>query len=306
MNKQILTVVCAAVLGIASSGAIAATHSTDVLIRGAKVHTVSARGTLDNADVLVRDGRIAAVGSSGTLQVPAGADVIDAKGQVLTPGLFAGLSHIGIEEISAESSTTDGRVDLKSPTWDQQWRPEFDVTLAFNPRSTLLPVTRIEGLTWTVLAPETGDSIVAGQGAAVTLDGALEAGAKSVLDGSRSLFVQLGSEAEGRSGGSRAAQYMLLDQAIAEAKGQGQPGPGALLHPAGRTALARYLANGRVVFEVERAADILAVIAFAERNHGAVLVGEDLHLDVPAGLDVALAEDRVITEGGRRLPPCPG
>jgi hypothetical protein len=92
-------------------------------------------------------------------------------------------------------------------------------------------------------------------------------GARAVLDGSRSLFVQLGSDAEGHSGGSRAAQYMLLDQAIAEAKGQGQSGPGSLLHPAGRAALARYLANGRVVFDVERAADILAVMAFAERNH---------------------------------------
>jgi imidazolonepropionase-like amidohydrolase len=251
---------------VAASPAAAA---QDVLIRGAKVYSVSARGTLDNADVLVHAGRIAAVTAAGsdTGPVPAGTEVVDAKGRALTPGLFAGLSHIGVEEISAEDSTVDASLNLKSPAWDQQWRPEFDVTLAYNPRSTLVPVARIEGLTWTELAPDAGDSIIAGQGAAVTLDGKLEQPARAVLDGSRSLFVQLGSAGHRFSGGSRAAQYMLLNQSIAEAHAQGPIGTGALLHAAGRTALAHYLAGGRVVFAVERAADILEVIDFAERNH---------------------------------------
>ncbi|HEX3122969.1 MAG TPA: amidohydrolase family protein, partial [Rhodanobacteraceae bacterium] len=161
----------------------------------------------------------------------------------------------------------DANVDFKSPAWDQKWRPEFDVTLAYNSRSTLVPVMRIEGLTWTVLAPGAGDSIIAGQGAAVALDGTLEQGSRAVLDGSRSLFVKLGSQSEKLTGGSRAAAYMLLDQAIGETRASGPVGQDALLHAAGRTALGRYLSGGRVVFEVERAADILEVLAFAERNH---------------------------------------
>lgn len=239
----------------------------DVLIHGAKVYTVSSRGTLENADVLVHAGKIAAVVQGGGLQAPPGAKVVEAKGRPLTPGVFAGLSHIGLEEISAESSTVDASLDFKAPAWDQKWRPEFDVTLAYNPRSTLVPVARIEGLTWTMLAPGAGDSIIAGQGGAVTLDGTLEEDSKAALDGSRSLFVQLGSAADRFSGGSRAAAYMLLDQAIGEARAQGPVGQDALLHAAGRSVLNRYLAGGRVVFEVERAADILEVIAFAERNH---------------------------------------
>ena len=240
--------------------------TADVLIRGAKVYTVSGRGTLDNADVLVRGGKIAAVAESGGA-IPAGAKVVEAKGRPLTPGVFAGLTHIGIEEISAESSTVDASLDFKSPTWDQKWRPEFDVTLAYNPRSVLVPVIRVEGLTWTVLAPGAGDSIIAGQGGAVALDGTLEQGSHAVLEGSRSLFVKLGSEAEKFTGGSRAAAYMLLDQAIGETRTSGPAGQDALLHAAGRTALSRYLSGGRVVFEVERATDILEVLAFAERNH---------------------------------------
>src|SRR5262249_20353896 len=100
----------------------------------------------------------------------------------------------------------------------------------------------------------------------------------------------------GHAGGSRAAQFMLLDQAIGEARAQGAAGANALLHPAGRTVLARYLSGGRVVFDVERASDILAVLAFAERNHmkavisggsEAWLVADSLaHAHVPVILNV--------------------
>jgi hypothetical protein len=151
---------------------------------------------------------------------------------------------------------------MKAPAWEQQWRPELDVTQAFNPRSFVVPVTRVEGVTWTVLAPGNGDSIIGGQGAAVTLDGRYDA----VLAGSHSLFVQMGSEGARRAGGTRAAQYMLLDQAVREARTAGPAAPGALLHAAGKEALTRYLTGGRVVFQVDRAADILGVLRFAQRN----------------------------------------
>ena len=209
-----IRVLAAAMLGATALGATAAPLPQDVLIRGAKVYTVTAHGTLDNADVLVHAGKIAAVahGGSGALSAPQGAEIVEAKGRALTPGIFAGLSHIGLEEISAEDSTVDASLNLKAPTWDQQWRPEFDVTLAYNPRSTLIPVARVEGLTWTELMPDAGDSIIAGQGAAVTLDSDLEARSAAVLDGSRSLFVQLGSAGHALSGGSRAAQYSIASR----------------------------------------------------------------------------------------------
>jgi hypothetical protein len=98
----------------------------DFVIRGATVHTASAKGTLKNTDVVVRGGMIVAIGSDAG----SGATVIDAKGKELTPGLFGGLTDIGLEEIAAEAQTVDSTLNLKSPEWDQQWRPELDVTLA--------------------------------------------------------------------------------------------------------------------------------------------------------------------------------
>ena len=231
----------------------------EILIRSARVYTVS-DGVRDRTDVLVRDGKIVAVGEN--LKTSPGVAVVDAQGQPLTPGIFGGLSQIGADEISLEPSTVDDSLTFKAPDAEQQWRPEFDITLAFDPQSTLVPVARIEGITWTVLTPVAGGAIMAGQGAAVTLDGRPDA----VIPDSRALFVSLGSEGKKLSGGSRAGLYMLLDQAIREARSKGPPGEKTLLHPAGREVLSRYLSGGRVVFEVERASDILQVIAIARKE----------------------------------------
>jgi Amidohydrolase family len=259
------------------------------VIRGATVHTASSQGTMKNTDVVVRGGIIVAIGSA--VAIPSGAAIIDAKGRELTPGLFGGLSNIGLEEISLEPDTVDSTLNLKAPAWEQQWRPELDVTLAYNPRSVLVPVARIEGVTWTMLAPDNGDSIIDGQGAAVTLDGRYDA----TLPGSSSLFVTMGSDGAQYAGGTRAAEYMLLEQAIHEARAQGPIGEGALLHSAGREAVRHYLSGGRVVFRVDRAADILGVVTFALRNGmKAVIAGgseawvvakELAQADVPVILD---------------------
>ncbi len=275
------------VLGACLVGAQAAS-AQEFVIRGATVHTASAKGTLKNADVLVRAGVIAAIGSE--IAAP-NATVIEAKGRELTPGLFGGLNDIGIEEIGGEAQTVDATLDEKSPAWEQQWRPELDVTVAFNPRSFVVPVTRVEGVTWTVLAPNAGDTIIGGQGSAVTLDGRYDA----ALPGSRSLFVQMGSAGARMAGGTRAAEYMLLEQAIHEARAAGPVGQGALLHTAGREVLNRYLMGGRVVFQVERASDIREVVSFAQRNgikpvilggDEAWLVAKDLaKANVPVVLD---------------------
>ena len=237
-------------------------NAQTVLIRGATVHTVAEQGVLNNTDVLIRDGKIAAIGTG--LSAPSDATTVDAKGRALTPGLFGGLSGIGVEEVTLEPTTADAGVILNAPPFEMQWRPEFDVTAAYNARSVLVPVARIEGLTWTMLAPASaeGGTFVPGQGAAVTLDGRYDA----VLNGSRSLFINLGGNANAMSAGSRAGQWMLLDQAIRETRSPSAQDEHRLLHPAGREALARYLAGGRVVFNVARAAEIRRAIAFAKRN----------------------------------------
>jgi hypothetical protein len=232
----------------------------DVLIRHATVNTAGARGTLKDADVLVQGGVIRAVGP--TLAAP-GVAVFDAKGQSLTPGLFAGFSDIGLEEVSAEDSTTDETINLGGNNQPPQMRPEFDVGVAYNPDSTLLAVARLGGMTFTALTANSANSIINGQGSSVRLDGDVH----SPMLGHRLLFITIGDSANSVGGGSRAAQFMLLDQAFREARGQAPYGtPNILLTPTGRETLARYLTSGRVVFSVDRASDIRQVLAFCRKN----------------------------------------
>jgi hypothetical protein len=250
-----LAVAALAVVAFGAGNAFA----QDVLIRNAKVHTAGARGTLDGADVLVQGGVIRAVGRN--LANPAKLSVFDAHGAALTPGLWGGFSEIGLEEVEAEKTTVDNAVSLQRDSAPEV-RPEFDATLAYNPDSILLPVARLGGITFTALGAANEGSLIGGQGAVVRLDGDPAAQMLSA----RILYVNLDSP-DDIGGGSRAAQYMLLEQAIREARGQAPFGaPYTLLTPAGRETLARYLNGGRVVFDVERAADIRQLLAFCKRH----------------------------------------
>jgi Amidohydrolase family len=271
MNRNVRAAALAACGVLALALGVA--RAEDVLIRNAKVYTQSDRGTLDRADVLVRNGRVAQIGTG--LAATAGATVVDAQGRALTPGLFGGITGLGIEEIEQEPSTVD-----RSATYDGDAhgafapRPEFDVTLAFNPDSVAIGVNRIEGITFAMVAPTAlaDGSMFAGQGAIARLDGRVDA----FTGASRTLFVDLGANATSSAGKSRAAQFMLLDQAARESN-PAQPlrdGDQRLLTPTGRDVLARYLGGGRVAFSVERAADIRQVLAWSAR-HGVhpVIVG---------------------------------
>ncbi len=253
MKRLALVAALVAACGVASA--------QDLLIRNATVHTASARGTLQAADVLVRNGRIAAVGNG----LSAGnAQVVDAQGRPLTPTLFGGITDIGVEEVSGESATVDETLALGSGASDMQVRPEFDVTLAYNPDSVLVPVARVEGIGWTTLAAgsKAGGSFIGGQGGTVRLDGSLDA------IGPRVLFVTLGGDGASLSGSSRAAQWMLLDQLIDEVRGRiPQDSRFALLTPAGRTTLAKYFGGGgRVVVRIQRAADILRLLRWSKQR----------------------------------------
>ncbi len=228
----------------------------DLLIRDATVHTATARGTLQHADVLVQGGTIRAIGAG--LATPGGAQVVDAQGRPLTPAFFGGVTEIGIEEVSGEEETVDSGLKLH----EQPMRPEFDVTLAYNPDSVLVPVARVEGIGFTALGATTSGAFIAGQGGIVRLDGSPDP------IGPRALFIRIGAAAAELTGNSRAAQWMLLDQLVDEARNRVPlDSPHALLTPAGRATLARYLAgNGRIVVQVERAADIRQLLRWAQRE----------------------------------------
>jgi len=136
-------------------------------IKGAKVYTLA--GTpIENGIVVIRDGKIAAVGSS--VAIPSDAQVIDATGLELYPGLFDPITQIGLNEISQVSATMD-----VSELGD--YNPELVAATAVNPASAHIAVTRANGITHVIAAPGTagfdsqGGGLITGQASAFNLAG---------------------------------------------------------------------------------------------------------------------------------------
>lgn len=247
-----------------------------LFVNDATVHTMGPQAVLQNADILVRDGRVSEVGFN--LPAPADALVIEASGRPVTPGFFAGITQLGLVEIAAEEPLTDSNLAVAI------LRPEYDVTPGFNPLATAIPVTRIEGYSWSVLEASRPGSIMGGQGRAVLFDG----GYASFVGG-RLLFIDLGLDAAAAGTSSRAGQWMLLEQAISEAATESAWLPEPVLTLAGRRALAHYLSDALTVFQVDRASDILQVMEFSAR-HG-------LHPVISGGAEAWMVADRLAEAG---------
>ena len=74
-------------------------------IKGGKIYTIT-KGVIDEGTILIEDGKIKSVGKS--VKVPEGAEVIDAKGKVVMPGLVEAHCHIGIWEEKIGWAGSDG------------------------------------------------------------------------------------------------------------------------------------------------------------------------------------------------------
>jgi len=138
-------------------------------IQGAKVYTL-AGPPIEHGTVLIRDGKIAAVGQNVAL--PGEAQVIDAKGLEVYPGLFDAISDLGLTEVGAVSATADiTDVGL--------YNPQLIAAMAVHPSSELIPVARANGITHTLATPGVAGEggfggegpVIAGQASAIHLAG---------------------------------------------------------------------------------------------------------------------------------------
>ena len=70
----------------------------------AKIFTL-AGAAIENGTLIIRDGKIAAVGAQ--VDVPQDAQVINAEGLQIYPGLFDPITQMGLREIGAVNATVD-------------------------------------------------------------------------------------------------------------------------------------------------------------------------------------------------------
>ncbi|HKN74821.1 MAG TPA: amidohydrolase family protein [Candidatus Acidoferrum sp.] len=169
-TKMILRfVTLAAAVCILSLGITAQSQPpSTIALTHAKIFTL-AGAPIEDGTVVIRDGKIAAVGAN--VEVPAGAQVIDAKGLQVYPGLFDPITQMGMSEISAVNATVD-------TTETGAYNPDVVAATAVFPSSEHIPVTRAWGITEVLAVPDSGgfDSggsrgVIGGQASAISLAG---------------------------------------------------------------------------------------------------------------------------------------
>jgi imidazolonepropionase-like amidohydrolase len=190
------------IAGLALSASLAA---QTVVITNAEIHTMGPQGTIKNGTLVIEDGRIRAVGAAVT--VPASARRIDARGKIVTPGLLDSLSQIGLVEIGAVEGSND------TEDQDDRVTAAFNAADAINPRSTLIPINRIEGLTRVVATPSTGRSLIAGTSALIDLGGP----GSYLIRSPAAMNAVLGEAGARLSGGARQGALLRLREAFQDA-----------------------------------------------------------------------------------------
>ena len=163
--------------------------SQTIVIKGGEIYTGLNQESFIG-DILIEGDTILEV-STKPLK---GDVVVDASNKIITPGVIAPDTQIGILEIGAISETRDGDSDIYSMG--------FSVFDAINPNSTLIPWNRSNGVTSAITLPDFNWDPLSGMASFLLLDGSLR------VNGIRD--VALTGEIGALSSGSRAESLILL------------------------------------------------------------------------------------------------
>ena len=177
-----------------------------IAIVNGTVATGDGSGPIQGATVVIRDGRVVAAGQG--VSVPADAQVVDATGKWVTPGIVAGFSRLGLADVDLGAGGADDTSARNGP-----FSAAIDVTPAINPLYQPIAVNRADGVTRALVAPATAKSIFAGQGAVIDTGADMDA----ITKPRAFQFVELGETGANKGGGSRASAHVLFRNALREA-----------------------------------------------------------------------------------------
>lgn len=222
MRAYLTLIAATAALAISAAAAFAQT----IAITNGRVLTGT--GEIARGTVVIRDGRIAAVGAD--VQVPAGAEVIDARGGVIAPGFVAVDSGLGGIEVSALTDTNDLRQASNSLS------AAFDVSWGLDPDSFTIPAARLGGITRAIVVPQHPGSagghfheedtagvgegglhspgLFAGQAAAIHL----AEGVDILVEPRVAMVAPFGDAGAEVAGGARGAEFTLFREILREVR----------------------------------------------------------------------------------------
>ena len=199
--KKLIAALGATCLALAS---IAAAET--IVITNGKLHLTGSAGTIENGGLVITDGRITSVGRN--IAIPQDARVIDAQGAPITPGFFAVLSGLGLEEISLNDEANNTGVQDDFPI-----SAALDARDALNPDSSIIPISRAGGVTRAYVTTGPSGKLLGGCGAIISLSGR----ADPVTTGCAGQMVAMGYSGARRTGDNKAAAFATLRLYIEEA-----------------------------------------------------------------------------------------
>jgi imidazolonepropionase-like amidohydrolase len=252
MKRVLLSMVLAAAPAVAAP----------IAITGATAHTARGEEVIRNATIIIDNGRITAIGAG--LAIPAGAMVIDAKGQPVTPGIVAVPSDLGLTEVGGVRETSDGSARTST------YSAALDMAAAINPGSLHFAIYRMAGVTRAAAVPDSGNAVFGGQGAVVSLAD----NGPTVTRPRAFQYVELGEAGARLAGGSRPAAYAQLIDLLDAAKrlaanpaaSVGGDDSVSLVKRRDVEALLPVLSGAQsLMVHVERASDILEVLKLKGR-----------------------------------------
>ncbi|HKX82604.1 MAG TPA: amidohydrolase family protein [Pyrinomonadaceae bacterium] len=138
-------------------------NSTFAIVN-ARIVTVSG-ATIENGTVILKDGKISAVGTN--VDIPGGAEKIDAKGLSVYPGMIDAGTNLGLAEIGQGANATVDIAEVGTSNANAK------AITGVNPHSSHVNVTRVNGIA-AVMSYPTGGTI-AGQGTVINLNGSTQA-----------------------------------------------------------------------------------------------------------------------------------
>jgi len=172
---------------------VGALYSETILIKNATIYD-GVKNIPFEGNILIENETIKQV-SSTNMQADF---VIDASGMIATPGIIGTDTNIGIVEIGALSVTRDDSSEIYSIG--------FSIHDAFNPKSTLIPWNRSNGVTSALSLPQGTSSPIGGLGSYFLLDGEFDITSNKDM-------VMIGSVG-GSSNESRAETYAIMDDLL--------------------------------------------------------------------------------------------
>lgn len=126
-----------------------------LVIQNGRIHTIT-NGIIERGSILIQDGKIAAIGTD--VPVPAGAEVFDAEGRMVMPGIIEAHSHLGVAEADIGAMGQDYNEGTEPCT------PHVRAIDGINPRETGLRDAYQNGVTAAWMTPGSANPI-GGQGA---------------------------------------------------------------------------------------------------------------------------------------------